>query len=124
MRELFKSGNFTLSSGVMSKFKIDCDALSDEDIETLAKMVSDVYSFGVVLGIPTGGLRLAYALKQYAISSSDTILIVDDVLTTGNSMERAFKQFQPEYVMGVVIFARSKCPDWITPVFTLHEDLR
>jgi len=124
MRELFKLGDFTLSSGKKTNFKIDCDALSDEDIETLAKIVSDVYSFGVVLGIPTGGLRLAYALKQYATPSSDTILIVDDVLTTGNSMERAFKQFQPQYVIGIVIFARGECPDWITPIFTLHEDLR
>jgi predicted phosphoribosyltransferase len=87
-------------------------------------MISDMYSFGAVLGIPTGGLRLAYALKQYAIPSSDNILIVDDVLTTGNSMARAASPFQPEYVIGVVIFARGECPDWITPMFTLHKDMR
>jgi hypoxanthine phosphoribosyltransferase len=97
--------------------------LGDEDIETLAKMIANSFSFAFVLGIPTGGLRLAHALKQYATPISDTILIVDDVLTTGNSMERAFKQFQPQHVMGVVIFARGKCPDWITPIFTLNDEL-
>ncbi len=116
---LFQSGNFTLHSGEKSSFKIDCDALLDSDIETLAAMIADRCSpFGGTWGIPMGGLRMAKALDKYGDRVSD-VLIVDDVLTTGGSMERARQQFPG--AKGAVIFARGKCPDWIMPLFTLTD---
>ena len=37
---LFQTANFILNSGVPSTFKIECDALTDEDIETFALLIS------------------------------------------------------------------------------------
>lgn len=63
---LFQHGNFLLHSGDTTSFKIDCDALSDDDIETLAFEISlRVPPFSNVEGVPTGGLRLAQALERY-----------------------------------------------------------
>jgi len=114
---LFQTGNFKLHSGDMSTKFIDCDALADEDINALAVWVAERISFCWVIGIPTGGERLAKELKNYTVFSAPT-LIVDDVFTTGRSMESAKSGLRGE-VIGVVIFARAKCPDWITPIFQL-----
>src|ERR1700722_3264701 len=83
---LFTDGEFVAHSGVTLPFKIDCDALTDADIATLAKEISRRTKFSVVVGIPRGGLRLAAALEQYCQPSAP-VLIADDVLTTGRSME-------------------------------------
>lgn len=46
---LFKNGNFTLHSGAQSNYKIDCDALTDKDLETLALIAQDyVPKYGAV----------------------------------------------------------------------------
>lgn len=80
-------------SGKRSKWKIDCDALSDEDIETLAYLIKQMTGyFTSVEGIPTGGIRLAEVLKKHVSEEFDLKschLIVDDVLTSGRSMEEA-----------------------------------
>lgn len=120
---LFNKGEVTLSSGLISDFKIDCDALSDEDIECLAHLISKKFSFYRVEAVPTGGNRLAKALEKYANRFCQEILIVDDVLTTGNSMERIKKE-KASYahhtrVKGVVVFARGECPNWIYPIFQM-----
>lgn len=113
-QNLFVKRSFTSHSGVDLDWKIDCDALSEEDIETLAFIISRTFSFGRVVGVPTGGLRLAAALEKYATDGG--VLIVDDVLTTGKSMEEARDKVS-EDVMGAVIFARGDYPDWIFPIF-------
>jgi hypothetical protein len=113
---LFRLGHFNLHSGGVSRWKIDCDALTDLDWQALAVMaVERLPPFGKVEGIPQGGLRFAEALRQYA--TQGPVLIVDDVATTGNSFkdQRAGR----EDVIGVVIFARGKCPPWVTALFTL-----
>lgn len=115
---LFKIGNFTLRSGFKSHWKIDCDALTEEDWETLAYMIHEQVEFGSVIGIPMGGLKLADALEGYC-SEGYPILIVDDVLTTGESMENMRKEVGDNSI-GVVIFARGKCSDWIFPVFRIN----
>ncbi len=85
---LFESGEFTLSSGAASAFRIECDALTQEDVETLALMISQMVGpFSDVIGVPRGGLRLAEALKPAAVLVGP-VLIVDDVLTTGASITR------------------------------------
>lgn len=125
---LFNSGIFTLASNKSSNFKIDCDYLDDYDIETLSRIIYDTAKpFGYVKGVPTGGLRLADALRKYIDTTANGILIVDDVLTTGKSMEsileETIKRTKNLNIQGVVIFARGLCPEWITPLFTLNEQL-
>lgn len=118
---MFVKGNVILNSGEESFFKIECDHLTDEDIETLALIISDRLWFSSVVGVPRGGERLASALRKYEFWSQDDklpTLIVDDVLTTGRSMEE-FRNKVPGDTIGVVIFARGKCPDWIRPVFKM-----
>ena len=55
------------------------------------------------------------------------ILICDDVLSTGNSMDARRKEVVEKNekgttIIGVVVFARGKCPDWITPLFSMSDD--
>ncbi len=117
---LFQSGNFKLHSGRSSAWKIDCDALTDADIETLALMMREILPpFRRVEGVPRGGLRLAAAMQEYT-TKSDRTLIVDDVLTTGASMERQRSGRGVDNIIGAVIFARGPCPFWITPLFHME----
>lgn len=117
---LFNSGEFTLNSGRKSSFKVDCDYLSDEDIEALARLIKDnLPLFAWVEGVPTGGLRLAEALKPLAEPDHSSIgLVCDDVLSTGNSME---VQRDGRAAMGVVLFNRIPwgkiSPGWIRSVW-------
>lgn len=117
---LFQLGDFTLHSGGKSFFKINCDALTDDDWQCLARVVYELVGrFRRVVGIPQGGLKLAVALKPYCFPNPKfPTLIVDDVLTTGNSMVEIKKTISGDCI-GVVVFARGKCPNWITPIFTL-----
>ena len=116
---LFVSGEFTAHSGDVLPFKIDCDALTDADLDTLAaEFARRSVRFREVHGIPRGGIRFAAALARYATGSSlDPLLIVDDVLTTGASMA-TIHDLAPHSI-GVVIFARGPCPPWVTPLFQL-----
>lgn len=112
---LFKSGTFHLHSGELSEWKIDCDALTDDDLDTLAQMIGRrVGKFSVAEGVPNGGLRLAAALNRRFAKNDAPVLIVDDVLTTGASMEA---QRAGREANGAVIFARGPVPSWITPLF-------
>lgn len=117
MTHLFQQGDFTLHSGRKSWFKIDCDALTEDDWKTLARLIAERHSFRSVVGIPTGGLELAVALQPYCeLDVNLPVLIVDDVLTTGNSMNAVADTLKTN-VVGVVIFSRTKdYPFWITPI--------
>ncbi len=130
---LFEQGKFILHSGQKTDFKVECDALTDKDIETLALLISKRYAFGKVFGVPRGGTRLANALQKYCkLHHAAYWLIVDDVITTGASMEKYRQEvaqqpaelnevddyITPEFI-GVVIFARGACPYWITPIFQM-----
>ncbi len=110
----------SLSSGRSSAFKIECDGLTDEDIGTAACLLARLLpTFGDVEGVPRGGLRLADALRPLWVRDAP-VLIVDDVWTTGASMEahRAGRD-----AIGAVLFARGPVAPWVTPLFTLHKDL-
>ncbi len=116
---LFQLTNITLSSGVQSKWKVECDSLTDEDLDTCAMLLAErLPPFSIVLGVPRGGVRLARAIRKYATSGAATTLLVDDVLTTGGSLERARRGVDD---IGAVIFARGPVPYWITPLWTLSE---
>jgi orotate phosphoribosyltransferase len=113
MTDLFVSKEFISHSNIPLTWKIECDVLTDADLKTLAKVVSERFRFGSVVGVPRGGLRFAAALAQYATGSGRR-LIVDDVLTTGRSMN---EMRQNESDIGLVIFARGTCPPWVIPIF-------
>ena len=124
---MFKTGWFKLHSGDMSSYKINCDCLTKEDWETLARIIANKISFRVVYGIREGGVALANALKQYEMPFEDyPALVVDDVLTTGASMEEMKKKIvattQRKKCVGVVLFARGKCPGWVKPIFSTGKD--
>lgn len=124
--DLFVSGDFTLHSGEASAWKIDCDALTLSDLDTLARMAATVLPpYDEVVGIPTGGTKFAEALRRYRNTDSATpapTLIVDDVLTTGASMKEARKKYGKNSI-GLVIFARGPKPKWIRAMFTYSLDL-
>lgn len=111
---LFQRGEHQLHSGGSSRWLIDVDALSDESIEAAAEWLASLLPpFGSVVGIPEGGLRLAKAMEKHA--TEGPVLIVDDVLTTGASMETE----REGHEIGAVLFARGPCPEWVTPLFEL-----
>lgn len=126
MSGLFQTGAYTFNSGVRSPIKLECDKLSDSEIETLALIgAHQVCHFGVIVPVPKGksdspidnAKRLAEALAPYARSSCPTILIVDDVWTTGGSMEACrIDRHSSEHrcVVGWVAFAYQKPAPWVT----------
>lgn len=115
---LFQTGDFSLHSGARSIWKIECDALTPEDWRALAAMAAEILPpFGCVVGVPRGGLPFADALTQY-VSPSPLLLIADDVLTTGASMEEMLAAHDSSGpVIGVCVFARGPAPEWVTPLF-------
>ena len=121
MKNLFNYGFYQLHSGQFSNYKIDCDALTDKDIEALARMIDEKFMFFDVIGIPQGGLRLAQALGKYT-RTSGPLLIVDDVLTTGKSMEEMKKRHGGLDTIGIVIFARNPCPYWVKSIFQMWDN--
>ena len=123
---LLQLATITLHSGKKSGYKIECDALTQTDIEAAASMLALILPpFSMALGVPRGGVRIADALDNFASDHQAPVCIVDDVLTTGGSMV-AFRDQRPNTgrgAIGAVIFARGPCPDWVTPLFTLDEGL-
>ena len=120
---LFEKKKWIMHSGAESDFKIECDALTFADWGTVAHSIAKHFSFSKVIGVPRGGLELAKALKKYE-KSLGPLLIVDDVLTTGASMEEMRETYLEQYknnIVGIVLFARGKCPYWVTPIFSMNK---
>ncbi len=116
---LFQLKETKLHSGAMSEYKIEADALTDEDLECLAYLVSKKKKFSKVYGVPRGGLRFAEKLKKYESNDkNDLPLIVDDVCSTGASLEEFANKLGVD-CEGVVIFNRGVCPNWVEPIFQL-----
>lgn len=117
MSGLFNLGWFRLHSGAISSWKIDCDALTPDDWEALAFMAVEILPpFSKVEGVPSGGLAFADVLESHVTPSATTLLIAEDVVTTGESMERIRKGRD---AIGVAVFSRATCPNWVTPIFRL-----
>ena len=121
---LFQSVDFISHSGLELKWKIECDALSDPEWFTISQMIMEIsVPFKEAIGIPRGGTKLGSLLNQYGTGKrEDPVLLVDDVLTTGESM----KQFKtkrswryPSDYIGWVVFARTKTPKWVTALFQM-----
>lgn len=121
---LIVPGIFVASAGRELSHKIECDALSAETLAGFASLFAERFVFTEVEGVPTGGIRFARALQRHARppgAAGRLLLIADDVLTTGASMER---QRAGREAQGVVLFARGPCPEWVVPIFQLNDDLR
>lgn len=126
---LFQWGDFTLHSGEKSWWRIDCDGLQDSEVELLAKLIYD--KVGTFHGVQApnshpGSVapRLVNCLARYMgvqEFGKMTILVVDDVLTTGKSLTNLKEIWERNgcEVVGAVIFARGECPDWVTPLFRM-----
>lgn len=114
---LFEQGDFTLHSGEKSKYRINCERLSDDDIAMVARRLAEmVPPFSTVEGVPTGGLRLAEAMKTHYAVGPGTHLIVDDVWTTGHSIAAARDAYTGGLpVYAAVIFKRGvgSTPMWV-----------
>jgi hypothetical protein len=125
---IFQAGEFRAHSGGTLPFKIECDALSDAEINLFADLALSMRPgarYSRIIGIPRGGLRLAAAIRERAGDPDPMapILIADDVLTTGRSMDKVSATESNGAAMGVVIFARGPCPYWIKPIFSMNEAL-
>lgn len=122
---LFHQGDYTFHSGSSSKWKLECEALTEADWETIAFVISEKFVFGEVFGVPRGGMVLQTKLQKYATNhSEDPVLIVDDVMTTGKSMEELLSSLKiplSRKIHGVVLFCRDRttCPAWVHPIFTM-----
>ncbi len=132
---LFQDSEFTAASSIRLPFKIDCDALTDEDLACLAAHAcSNVVSmmfFKRIIPVPTGGNRFAEALRPHLLESSNAqdSLIVDDVWTTGTSVLRVatvnnLLEHLGSRTKALVLFARGSYPRWVYPLMTLHPNLR
>lgn len=126
---LFQFGWFNSHSNFQLPWKLNldnlgCDSGPDSDWNDVANIISWKFAFRSVYGVPRGGTALAGCLEKFAEPETTyPILIVDDVLTTGNSMEAARKKLNlnPPDVIGVVVAARGICPNWVWPILTVNE---
>lgn len=116
---LFALGNFVLSSGERSGWRINADVLTEEDWEALAFLAHlRLPAYGEVECVPTGGGEaFARQLRRFCVPGG-ALLICDDVWTTGRSMER---QRAGREASGVAAFARGECPAWVVPLFVLRD---
>lgn len=123
---LFQLGTFVLSSGGTSDFKIECDALTDEDWKCLGYLASQkLPPYRSAMGVLSrNAQKFAIAMYPYEVKDGSTDLMVwcDDVLTTGTTLRETMQQAKERWegtTVGVVAFARKQPPEGITAVFQL-----
>ena len=120
---LFVEQDFIGHSGDQLHWKIEMDAITNAEWKCIARMIMEYQKdfFQAAIGIPRGGLTLSSYLNEYAThNSNDPYLLVDDVLTTGGSMEQYKEEHLKEKdVIGWVVFARTKPADWIKSLFQM-----
>lgn len=128
MTDLFIPGEYVGNSGKVLQGKVECDALTDTSWLWAAEYVARRLQFCKVIGVPTGGFKFAEALEPLTMEHSEHVtgkpstrlLIVDDVMTTGGSMERMREELNAPIwaVSGYVLFVRTlRIPLWITPIW-------
>ena len=127
--DLFQSIDFKSHSGLDLTWKIEMDVLSDQAWSTICKMILEVTPpFREAVGIPRGGVKLANLLNKHASKDTgDPICIVDDVLTTGESMNdfKIKRQWRnPTDHIGWVVFARVQPPNWVQALFQMPQKIQ
>ena len=131
--KLFQDGDFKSHAGLPLKWKLECDAITDDEWRCLAKMVMDYQErpFYKAVGIPRGGLKFAEAMNEYASGTEeDSIMICDDVFTTGTSFKEFINENYPMWSAGQgfrwVVFARRPCyehPHHVRALFTMPNPI-
>ena len=145
-------GHFLLASGLHSPVYWEKALVMQypEFTEKLCKMIADHYRDSgatVVAGPTTPGIILAYVTARhigvrgifaerdesgsgrvfrrgFTISPGEKVLVVDDVLTTGGSVNEviaAVKKLQGQVVGVGVLVLRGKEPDFGTPFYACHR---
>lgn len=124
---LIQLGDFTLASGAQSTFKLECDQFIEDNIDGLVALIRHMVGpYKEVHGVPRGGLRLAEALRPFT-TPDGVRLIIEDVLTTGGSMQRFTNELYAigstawRECAGVAVFARGPCPAWTAALFMMPE---
>ena len=101
---IFQKVDFKSHAGLDLSWKIECDGVSKKEWQCLSEMVMDYEKrpFQAAIGIPRGGVILGSYLNQYSTQNpDDPYLLIDDVLTTGGSMEDfREKNFSDKTVIG------------------------
>ena len=109
-------------------WKVECDYLTKADWKCLSYLAKEKLRRipSRVMGVPTGGERWeAIFSEEYSAPGSD-VLILDDVLTTGSSMEemrrRLIADGVPENkITGMAAFSRGKCTEWVKRIWRLDD---
>lgn len=109
-----------LKRGAKLNWDIDCNALTGKDISALATIIGEIFTFTRVIGVKPTGIKFAKELEKHCRRIGST-LIADSVFIDGAVMEEIRKSIEGP-VIGVVIFARRPCPNWIFPIFTVEFD--
>jgi hypothetical protein len=119
MQHLFKLTADLTDSGLQLECKVDCNAVSHDDLTSLAYITHRRLNLpwgaiGRVIGMPPGGLRFAAHLYPYlpAPGSGPITLIVDDIATTSKFEEFRMNHNIPNAI-GLVLFARGPLPSWV-----------
>jgi len=136
----FKFGWFASHSGFQLPFKIETDDWTDEDLAGVAAMLNGKFAFSEVYSVPSdempprtpAGPRLARIMRERcAFTKGYPILIVDDVLTTGRSMNE-FREIvmrnRTGTAIGFVLVSRAPRdggavgqPDWVFNLLRVEE---
>jgi len=109
---LFIRREWIMHSGQVGHYEIRCSSLLPDEVACFAWLIAQRGPFSDVYGIPRGGVPLAKALEPYRTADGPK-LIIDDVLTTGASMEEARRRPGWQNAIGVVLFTRGERPDWV-----------
>ena len=124
---LIHLGHFTLNSLLETDWKLICDQFIRDNIDGLVHLIRRLVGpFSAVYGVPRGGLVLEEALMPHVSRGlSSTVLLLDDVLTTSGSMQRAREKLAGSYqhIIGAVVFARGPLPSWIEAIFPMPSAL-
>ena len=83
MVDLFQKVDFKSHAGLDLSWKIEMDALSDNEWKCIAHMITELSQpFRAAIGIPRGGLKLSGYLNEHGTQKeSDPYLIVDDAVS-------------------------------------------
>lgn len=113
--------NITLNSGRRSTFKIECDNITDAELEAMCALLAQIIPpFSRVSGVPTGGVRVEKAMRRH-LSETGPILIVDDLWTTGGSIQRHLTAIDPREYLVAVLFARGETPPGVVALFKMNR---
>jgi len=122
-KHLFVEEDFIGHSGGELHWKIECDAITSPEWKCIARMIfeRERRPFQAVIGIPRGGVELGKWLNEYSTQNPEhPYLIVDDVLTTGGSMnEYREEHFYEKESFGWVVFARKQPQPWVKALFQM-----